>query len=283
MKSTPSSSSNNRFSVLPVYNTIEIDESDEETQVVQPPESPRPTRKPRPGWERRLPAFLVIPALEESDDRPSRSLALKVDVETTDTGEVKSLNALVDSGATGRFIDRDYVKANRLTTRKLSHPIPVRNVDGTPNSAGCITEAVDLVIRYKNHSERTLFAVTGLGKEKLILGHSWLRKHNPEIDWATGEVKMSRCSARCCSGCRDELREERRVQRLEARRISTCLSGDLPELDPEDDEDEDDSSFEEGDRLFATGLPQLPEVIRATSTISQRLAEAFKRNSEQNR
>jgi len=70
---------------------------------------------------------------------------------------------------------------------------PVYNVDRTLNEAGSITEVVDLILRYWNHSEQTLFSVTGLGKQKLIPGHSWLLKHNPEIDWMTGEVKMSRC------------------------------------------------------------------------------------------
>jgi hypothetical protein len=291
MPSLPDST--NRFSILPVYNVTGIDESVKTVQAVQPTENPptvahgRPlsptVRKFRPRWERRLPADLVVASLDENDESPSRSLKLKVSIETSDTGEVKSVDALVDSGATGRFIDRDYVKANRLTTRTLSTPIPVRNVDGTPNGeTGYITEAVDLILRYKNHSERTLFAVTGLGSQNLILGHSWLQKHNPEIDWISGEVKMSRCSARCCSGCRDEIREERKVQRVEARRIATCLAGDLPDLvrDDEDDDDEDDSEFEQGDRIFASGLHQPPQQIRATSTISQRLAEAFKRNSE---
>ena len=31
----------------------------------------------------------------------------------------------------------------------------------------------------------------------IILGHTWLVKHNPEIDWQTGEVKMSRCPDSC--------------------------------------------------------------------------------------
>jgi len=25
----------------------------------------------------------------------------------------------------------------------------------------------------------------------------WLRRHNPEIDWKTGEVKMTRCPDKC--------------------------------------------------------------------------------------
>jgi hypothetical protein len=45
-------------------------------------------------------------------------------------------------------------------------------------------------------------------------------------------------------------------------------------------EDGDDPEIEEGDRMFAAGLHCSTAEIRATSTISQRLAEAFKRNSE---
>jgi hypothetical protein len=92
---------------------------------------------------------------------------------------------------------------------------------------------------------------------------------------------MSRCSARCCSGCRDEIRVERKAQKAEARSIAACLDGELPELvrDDDEDEDEDELVFEDGNRMFATGLNSPPEEVRATSTISQRLAEAFKRNA----
>ena len=131
-----------------------------------------------PKWERRLPSKFIIASAEDS----STSLKLKVELETTDTGEVKSVNSFMDSGATGEFIDRHYAKSNWLHTWKLSEPILVYNVDGTLNEAGSITEVVDLILRYRNHLEWTLFAVIGLGKQKLILGHSWLQKHNPEID-----------------------------------------------------------------------------------------------------
>jgi len=128
------------------------------------------TRNRHPKWEQQLPSKLVIALVEDG----STSLKLKVELKTTDTGEVKSVNSFVDSRATGEFIDRHYSKSNRLHTWKLSKPIPVYNVDGTLNEAGSITEVVDLILRYQNHSEQTLFAVTGLGKQKLILGHSLL-------------------------------------------------------------------------------------------------------------
>jgi len=137
-----------------------------------------------PKWERRLPSKLVIALAEDS----STSLKLKVELETTDTGEVKSVNSFMDSGATREFIDHHYTKSNRLHTWKLSKPM-VYKVDRTLNEAGSITEVVDLILRYWNHSERTLFIVTGLGKQKLILRHSWLRKHKPEIDWVPEKSK----------------------------------------------------------------------------------------------
>jgi hypothetical protein len=180
----------------------------------------------RPKWERNLPEKLVIASL--NNPSPSHSLSIKVDIETTDTGEVKPLSALIDSGATGRFIDRDYVKSNRLRTKALSRPIPVFNVDGTLNESGSISEVVDLILRYRNHSEHALYAVTGLGKQNLILGLPWLQKHSPEVDWTASTVKMSRCSPQCCSSCREEICAERQARLVETCHIARCAAGPPP-------------------------------------------------------
>ena len=142
------------------------------------------------------------------------------------------------------------------------------NVDGTPNEAGSITEVVNLLLHYKNHSEQTTFYITNLGKQKPLLRNSWLHKQNPEIDWVKGEVKMSRCPPHCCSGCQDELRQERIAHKVEARRIEICSIRPLPEVDHNlehglnhDSESTTDEpiSIEEGDCILATGLfPPLP-------------------------
>ena len=39
--------------------------------------------------------------------------------------------------------------------------------------------------------------VCDLGRTEVILGMPWLAAHNPEINWETGEVKMTRCSPLC--------------------------------------------------------------------------------------
>ena len=91
------------------------------------PTSPTPATK-IPRWERKLLKPLTIATITTSN-----SLSLKVEIQTTDTAQILGLTALLDSGATGLFIDKDFVKNNHLTTRPLTRPIPVYNVDGTPN------------------------------------------------------------------------------------------------------------------------------------------------------
>jgi len=115
--------------------------------------------------------------------------------------EETSTEAMVDTGATGDFIDQDFVTRAKLLTRKLSQPIPVYNVDGMLNEAGSICKVVDMIMTYDQHSEHILLVVTHLGKQSMILGFTWLDKHNPEIDFHARSVKMNRCLLRCCVSC----------------------------------------------------------------------------------
>ena len=107
VKSTPSLPTHNQFSVLSVDSMTEIEEL--KTKDVPNIEKPaaktfgRSSRLFRPCWERSLPPNLVIDMLEER--QKACPLKLKVELETTDTGEIKLVSALVDSGATGMFID----------------------------------------------------------------------------------------------------------------------------------------------------------------------------------
>jgi len=189
-----------------------------------------------------------------------------------DTQQLISFLALLDCGATSIFVDRGFVDRNRITTRTLSRPIPVYNIDGTLNEAGSIREVVDVVLRYKDHSKRVQFSVTDLGKQDAILGYTWLKEHNPEVDWVTKEVKMSCCPGHC-STCRKEIKQERHQHQTEARHLCACHAGpmptvedvseDIPELyldtedDSRDEEHELDNTetpdeIEEGDRIFMT-------------------------------
>jgi len=118
-------------------------------------------------------------------------IILPIEVSTTDTSEVHFVKALLDSRATGNFIDQDFIRTKGINTRSISHPIPVYNVDGSSNEAGRISEVVDIVLHYKTHSERTLLAVSSLRKQNMILSYTWFKDHNLEVNWQTGEVQMN--------------------------------------------------------------------------------------------
>ena len=293
MSRAPPLSNNNRFSVLDTSEP-EIDEDAQTDSEPLPLPSLPPCQTRRPKWEKRLPQKLVIRSLEQGPN----CIMVPTHLKTTDTMEEAATEAMVDTGATGDFIDQEFVNQAKLPTRKLSQPVPVYNVDGTLNEAGSICEVVDVVMTYNGHSKRILLAVTRLGKQSMILGITWLKKHNPEIDFRSGTVKMTRCLPRCCIGCQTERKEERNAQRQDAQRINACRTSplpafvediddnnDQPEMDSEPtesigSEDFSDEPLEEGDRIWATGLFPEAEYIQATTTISQQLAEGFRRNSE---
>jgi hypothetical protein len=118
-------------------------------------------------------------------------------MQTTNTGEVFTSKALLDCGATDLFAHSDFIKQNQLITRTLSCPIPVYNMDGTPNEAGSILEVWEAILQYQDHSKHMTFMVTSLGKQDIILGLAWLCEHNPEVNWQMNKVKMSRCPNHC--------------------------------------------------------------------------------------
>jgi hypothetical protein len=49
-----------------------------------------------------------------------------------------SASALLDSGAEGMIINTAFANHHTLTLRTLKQPLPVKNVDGSPNKAGPI-------------------------------------------------------------------------------------------------------------------------------------------------
>jgi hypothetical protein len=106
------------------------------------------------------------------------------------------------------FINKMFIHRNGLKTRVLEQPIRVYNVDGTLNQGGSITEEITLMMSYRGHREKVVFEVCDLGKTLVIIGHPWLRRHNPEIDWIMGAVKMTCCPRECNVFLRTAKREK---------------------------------------------------------------------------
>jgi len=122
---------------------------------------------------------------------------LDIGLEKVDTHEGVTVKVLLDSGTTWMFMDREIAKRYDFKMIKLERLLKVKNVDGTENSGGNITHQVEVNVFYKNHVERMRMDMCNLGKTEVILGIPWLQVHNPEINWETGEVKMTRCPPLC--------------------------------------------------------------------------------------
>jgi len=144
---------------------------------------------------------------------------------------VHFVKALLDSRAMGNFIDRDFVRTKGINTWSISHPILVYNMDSSPNEAGQISKVIDIVLHYKTHSERMLLTVSSLGKQNMILGYTWLKDHNLEVNWQTGEVQMNQCPPQC-EGCRVIRKEQVAFEDLKTVVTTAPVLVSPQELDP---------------------------------------------------
>ena len=135
--------------------------------------------------------------VRRSKGKPLRKVTIKIGLERLDTQEGITVETLLDSGATGLVISSEFTRKKGFKLKKLERPMQVRNVDGSFNREGLIENTVEINVYYKGHVERTEIDVIGGQKWGIILGMLWLERHNLEIDWKMGEVKMTRCPEEC--------------------------------------------------------------------------------------
>ena len=70
-------------------------------------------------------------------------------MEKLNTYEDITVKALLDSGATGMFMDKWMVARHGFKLQKLERLIIVRNIDRTNNSGGAITHQIEVNVYYK--------------------------------------------------------------------------------------------------------------------------------------
>ncbi|SJL17958.1 uncharacterized protein ARMOST_21529 [Armillaria ostoyae] len=129
----------------------------------------------------------------------ARDFTLDVQLNPCTGRQTIATKALVDSGCTSSAINKTFVQKHRLDTRKAAVPITVYNAD-----------------------------VTDLGSKDLYLGHDWLKRHNPVINWETSTIIFGRCQ---------------------------CVKNPfpLPDADPDDRWDEE---LEDGNRILAVNMEE---------------------------
>src|SRR5258708_602364 len=147
-------------------------------------------RKAAPREIKKPLAVVPLPAIYVLSKNSPRSLNIQVELTSLTSLTSISTSALLDSRATGMFINRSFVQKHQLETTPLPQPILIHNVNSSPNENGSVMEEVHVTLCFRRHSKRAHLAVTNLGQQTVIIGHSWLTLHNLEVDWVSQKVLM---------------------------------------------------------------------------------------------
>ena len=86
---------------------------------------------------------------------------VKIGLERLDIQEGITVEALLDSRATGLVMSSEFAKKQGFKLKRLERPMQVRNVDGSFNKEELIENTVEVNIYYKGHVERTEIDVIG--------------------------------------------------------------------------------------------------------------------------
>jgi len=78
------------------------------------------------------------------------------------------------------------VKDKRIQTKLINFSFEVFNTDRMKNRE--IIKIVPLEIEINGHREQLEAAIIDLNGMDMFLGHDWLIKYNPEVNWKNGTI-----------------------------------------------------------------------------------------------
>ena len=106
----------------------------------------------------------------------------------------QSAKVMVDSGATGNYMDPRFKEQLGILGIEKARPEPISGLNGENLGGHLTVESGFVPMAVASHLERMNFDVTPLGQYDVVLGIPWLRNHNPEIDWKTGQMNFTNCN-----------------------------------------------------------------------------------------
>jgi len=124
------------------------------------------------------------------------------------TAHIIDTRAMIDSGAYGPLINPRFVKEQGLPMVRKARPLTLHAVDDSPVKGGKVTHEVHIRMEVGQHHEIITLDVADIGHDNIILGISWLRRHNPRIDWMRSTLVFDSdycqtwCSPPACGKCR---------------------------------------------------------------------------------
>jgi len=113
----------------------------------------------------------------EHDDDP-----IMVIIQLHGEKESVTINAMIDSGATEDFIDREVCNKHGIKMIKVKNPREIYLADGKPSALGPVTHMTKVPMDIGSHKELATLPVANLQNHEVILGIPWLKEHNPTIN-----------------------------------------------------------------------------------------------------
>jgi len=77
-----------------------------------------------------------------------------------------------------------------------------------------VTKVAPLEIEINRHKEQLEAVVMDLKRTDMVLGHNWLVKYNPEVNWKNRTIKFMKCPGSCKMKHQDIEFKTRRTQAM---------------------------------------------------------------------
>jgi hypothetical protein len=104
------------------------------------------------------------------------------------------VQALLDSGATVSFVDPSFAEQAGLA--HMEHVLNITLADGTETTSTRYS-IVPMNVKGTSHYEYIQLQHVVLAQYPIILGLSWLREHNPTINWIDGSITLNCTGSQC--------------------------------------------------------------------------------------
>ncbi|KAK3562994.1 hypothetical protein QTP86_013260 [Hemibagrus guttatus] len=120
----------------------------------------------------------------------SQFFSMLVPVSLSVSDRCISVSALIDSGAAVNLIDGALVERLGIPTFPCVPSLRITAIDIQPIEEGYLKRQTELLEFRVGlfHQERLAFYITSSPANPVILGFPWLRRHDPQISWCSGEL-----------------------------------------------------------------------------------------------
>ena len=106
------------------------------------------------------------------------------------TKTLQNIRTLINSSASDCFIDSRFALDSHLQFSNLKTPLQLSLFDGSIATQGLISQSTTLDVSFPCSTQQKIrLLLTPLARSTaVVLGYSWLRLHNPLIDWVAHEL-----------------------------------------------------------------------------------------------